>query len=369
MALLPDTWVGGRLTQVRCYVIRLGNWIHSTRNIGVFIAVAATFGCLRLAIADEVMMRNGDRLTGDLIRQNEGRLRLKTTYAGTLDIDWAQVQSVELDEPSEVLLDDESILSVEAVSRDDDQVTLQLEPPSSPITVHASRVKVIEPEPWETGKGYKLGGGVNTAIEDERGNSESSELDLDFNFDYRRRWDRFESYGELEYDTTRGIRSSDNWSWLNNYNRLSRSQWYASGFFLLKHDRFADLYLRKMVGPALGYQFYERSAVNLRAEGGFYYLADDFYDQPDRDFWGPGWYINYDQHVWKRRLQLYHRQLGFAAADSSGKDLWRSWTGVRVPLLAGIVASFEYEIDFDNAPAVETEPTDQTFRLKLGYKW
>jgi hypothetical protein len=34
------------------------------------------------------------------------------------------------------------------------------------------------------------------------------------------------------------------------------------------------------------------------------------------------------QKVWKERLQIYHRQLGFAAANDSNKQLWRSWTGV-----------------------------------------
>ena len=38
------------------------------------------------ASADVVIMHNGDRLTGDLIRQDAGRLELKTAYAGTLDI-------------------------------------------------------------------------------------------------------------------------------------------------------------------------------------------------------------------------------------------------------------------------------------------
>ena len=333
------------------------------------IVLAATFCCLPPAVADEVIIQNGDRLTGEVIRQDANTLELKTNYAGTLNINWAQVQEVILDEPSKVLLDDETVLEVASVSRDEDRLTLRQAPPSPPMTVEASRVKVIEPEPWELGKGHKLKGAVNFSIENEKGNSEKKEFDLDFKFDYRRQLHLFESYGELEYDTTRGLRSTDNWSWLNNYNRLFKSKWYASVFFILKHDRFADLRMRYMVGPAFGYRFFEGTPVNLRVEAGIYYLEDDFYDQPNKDYWGPAWYLDYDQHVWKKRLQLYHRQLGFASADSSNKNLWRSWTGVRVPLIVGLVGSFEYEIDYDSNPAVEALTTDQTFRLKLGYAW
>ena len=42
---------------------------------------------------------------------------------------------------------------------------------------------------------------------------------------------------------------------------------------------------------------------------------------------------------------------------------------MRVPLISGIVGSAEYEIDYDSDPAVDSDTTDQTFKLKLGYKW
>ena len=51
-------------------------------------------------------------------------------------------------------------------------------------------------------------------------------------------------------------------------------------------------------------------------------------------------------------VQAYHRQLGFLAADESGKYVWRSWTGVRVPLVSGFVRSAEYEVDYDSEPTV-----------------
>ena len=77
------------------------------------------------ARADEVIMQNGDRMTGEVIRQDEGSLRLKTAYAGTLSIEWEQVSEVRLDEAREVLLDDETVLAVTAVSRHHGRLTLQ----------------------------------------------------------------------------------------------------------------------------------------------------------------------------------------------------------------------------------------------------
>jgi putative salt-induced outer membrane protein YdiY len=137
----------------------------------------------------------------------------------------------------------------------------------------------------------------------------------------------------------------------------------------LRKDVFKDLKLRTSVGPGIGYRFFDTKQLKLRTEVGVYYLNDDFYEQMDESFWGPGWYLEYEQMVWKRRLQLYHRHFGTAAANESGKYIWRSWTGIRAPIFGGFIASAEYEIDYDSQPAVEVETTDTTFKLKLGYEW
>ena len=205
--------------------------------------------------------------------------------------------------------------------------------------------------------------------ERERDNTDNNEIDLDLELDYRRRWHRLQSWGQLEYDTESGQKTTDKWTLDNNYRRLFDSPWYGSAWLYFRHDRSQDLRLRFLVGPALGYTFDESPTRNLRAEAGVFHFRDDFYELDDESYWGPGWYLDYDQLVWQERLQPYHKQYGVVAADGSGKTIWRSWTGVRVPLAGGFVGGLEYEIEYDSEPSFETETTDTTLRLKLGYQW
>jgi putative salt-induced outer membrane protein YdiY len=320
-------------------------------------------------IADEVRVADGSVLKGEVVRHTTDALRLKTTFSGTIEIEWSQVETVILDEPVTVLFDDDSTLEVWQVGVDDGQFVYREEQYAEPVRVEMSRVAVIAPDAWELGQGHQFTGRVNLAWENETGNSERTEFDLDFNMDYRWRDNHLLSYGELEYDTTRGFRSADNWTWFSNLDHTFEGKWYYAGAVMFKKDRFADLKLRTLAGPGMGYRFFQSKRVNLRAELGIYYLKDDFYDQADDKFWGPAWFIDYDQMIWKQRLQLYHRQMGFLAANDSNKYLWRAWTGLRLPLLAGFVGSVEYEIDYDSQPAVEAETTDTAFNLKLGYEW
>lgn len=330
--------------------------------------LAALLFCT-VAQADEVWIVNGDRLTGEVVRTDANALRLKTDYVGTLEVPWEQVERVKLDEPGTVRLLNGDLLQFYSISRDGEQLVMQQGKDTPGEVLDLASIDAIEPEPWELGDGYKLSGRVNLALENESGNSEQDELDLEYQFNSRWKSSEFLSFGELEYDTTRGFRSADNWTVFNNLDHTFSGKWFYSGALAFKKDRFADLKLRTLAGPGLGYRFHDSESLNLRVEAGPYYLKDNFYEQPDETFWGLAWYVDYDQFVWKQRLQLYHRQLGFAAANDSDKFLWRAWTGVRIPLVLGFFASGEYEVDYDSEPAFEAETTDTTLKLKIGYKW
>ncbi len=82
-----------------------------SRSVCIVKAVIAVMTCLlpsQPALADEVIMSTGDRLTGKVVRTDQSTLRLETDYAGTLSINWSKVQNVRFDEPRMMLLDDET---------------------------------------------------------------------------------------------------------------------------------------------------------------------------------------------------------------------------------------------------------------------
>lgn len=339
------------------------------RNTCLYFLFSLLMLSMSLASADEVRTRDGSRIVGDLVRHDSEVLKIKTSFAGTIEIDWAKIDEVILTEPGTVLLTDDETLEIESMTREGDQFVLHTVSSPSPISIEASRVKAFEPRAWELGQGNERTGRINLAIEDERGNSESREYDLDFELNNRWLKNHLMMLGQLEYDTTRGLTSTDNWTVFINLDHTFTGKWYFGGAVLFKQDRFRDLKLRTTLGPAIGYRFFDTSQLKLRSELGIYYLKDDFYENADEKFWGPGWYLEYEQMVWKRRLQLYHRHLGYATTGDSGKYLWRSWTGVRIPLLAGFTASAEYEVDYDSEPVNRVDTTDTTFKLKLGYEW
>jgi putative salt-induced outer membrane protein YdiY len=321
------------------------------------------------ATADEVLISDGSRIFGKVVRHDTEVFKLETSFAGTLEIDWAEIKEVKLTKSGTVLLVNDRIIEIEALSREGDQFVFYPVLSATPVTIEASRVKAFEPESWELGQGRKRTGRINLAIEDEQGNSEQREFDLDL--ELHNRWYKNHLFvlGQLEYDTTRGLTSTDNWTVFTNLDHTFTGKWYLSGTVGFRQDNFKDLKLRSSVGPGIGYRFHDNKQLKLRTELNIFYLQDDFYEQEDESFWGPGWYLEYEQMVWKQRLQLYHRHFGSLAINKSGKYVWRSWTGLRASIYGGFIVSTEYEIDYDSEPSIDVETTDTTFKFKLGYEW
>ena len=52
-----------------------------------------------MATADELVMSNGDRLTGTILVKQGNTLRFKVSYAGELQIAWNQIASLKASQP------------------------------------------------------------------------------------------------------------------------------------------------------------------------------------------------------------------------------------------------------------------------------
>ena len=91
------------------------NDLKMPRHLALVTRLCAIFTLIfiftQAVMADEVVIVNGDRITGKVVRQDAGALKLETAYAGTLEIEWSQVQQLILDEPVKVILNDERVLA------------------------------------------------------------------------------------------------------------------------------------------------------------------------------------------------------------------------------------------------------------------
>jgi hypothetical protein len=328
--------------------------------------------------ADVLILKNGDRITGEVINETDGVLKFKTSYAGILSINWADVSEIKSAEPMILLLEGDDVLTGQVVKNTGEMIQVGNEDSRTEKELTKESVKEINPESWLLGHGYKLSGLVNVSLEFDRGNNVNDEIDLDGRLEYRRLFHRATLFGQYEEKTTEDVTTKLKWVVAASYDFFPRNEWSyvfdAQDWFVglglnLKKDEFADLDLRARLGPHVGYQFYDSKPLSLFLQGGIEAVKEDYADGAVSKYWATTWRLKFDKYIYKERLQFYFISNGLYGLAEPNKIVLEDWIGFRIPLRAGFIASIETELDYDSHPAEDAEKLSTTYRFKLGYKF
>src|SRR6266850_1989436 len=79
------------------------------RRILTFSLLISTLLCFDV-FADQVILKNGDRLSGTILKSDGEHLILKSEFAGEVKIKWAAIDQLSSDRPLYVLLKDGQII-------------------------------------------------------------------------------------------------------------------------------------------------------------------------------------------------------------------------------------------------------------------
>ena len=321
---------------------------------------------VRIASAAEVLLDNGDRLTGTVMKLEGNTLHFQTDYAGVLKIDWNQVARLTTEEDVIVLTDDDEVLNGRVsgsprsgiqIIADDGEVVEQVLPDA--VT--------INPEDWRIGRAVKWSGKLNLSVKADRGNADKDEIDFDTMVALRRQDDRFEFRADLEYDTSFDEETKQKWDMRGNYDYFVSEKLYYAANAAVEHDKFKGLKLRYHLGPAVGYQFFEQPDRNLKAEVGLYYTSSDIDDKGRNNSLATGWLVDFDYRFDSSIVQTYHWQNMILSSPENMN--FKSRTGLRIPLGGNFLGSAEVEANWDAETATDSDKTEIIYRLKVGYGW
>jgi len=338
------------------------------RLIPVVLAFATALFAGSPAMADELIMKDGSRLMGKVMKEDGGVVDFETSYAGTIKVKWSEISELITDEPITVLLKNKETREATNAKNTEAGVVLADESGTTE-TIPVSEVAYVNPEPWRLGKGWKWSGRVNVDLNYERGNSDKDEYHGDWSTTLRGRDDRIKFYGDYEREKSNDILTDDNWRINGRYDHFINEKLFYGGHLGVEHDRPADLQRRTIVGPLIGYEFYESTAMNLDVAGGPVYVNEEFYDTENRDYLALGWVVDFDRFLIPGRMQFYHRHRGLLEPGDTDNLVWDAWTGFRFPIYAGIVASTEVLVEYDGGAPKGVDDTDTTYNAKLGYQW
>ena len=288
------------------------------------------------SLADEVQLRNGDKITGQIIRMEEEKLVLKTTYAGDITIAWEEVASVMADGSVKVVLKDETVLEGNTTAIEEGKMKLDIGKLESPASFRLADVKAINPKPV---KPVRMTARVNASVISQRGNTVKDNYYFDGEFVARTEKNRYTLGGELANEEADGVTTSENWLAFGKYSHFLNEKWYLYADTLLEHDKFKDLKLRTTLGAGGGYQIFETPLLNLSISAGAAMVDENFDVAEDNDYPAGSWAVNYDQFFFERFVQLFHNQTGYVSLEDANDWFLKTRTGFRFPIYKGFTAT------------------------------
>ncbi len=314
------------------------------------------------AMADEVFLKNGDRITGQVLKKENGTVSLKTAYAGTLIIKWKDVAKISTDSPVEVYMRNET-LTVTSV------IVAEPQADEAQDVIRASDVKYINPPPHISGKGILWRGRLNAGYVATDGNTPSEQLNFDGELVARTKKQRYTVGASYLFATDAGVETESRSRGLAKVDHFFNTKWYGNAQVALEKDRFKDLDLRTIAGAGLGYQFWESKNLNLAVESGFDYVVEDYIVSPDEEYPAYRWALKFDKFLVADRLQAFHNHQLNISLENSEDLLFSSQTGLRMLFFGNMNASAEVDYDYDNQPAEDAMRADTTYKFSVGYFW
>ena len=256
------------------------------RSSKVLYFLVLALSCSPL-LADQIVLKNGDRLTGTIQKSDEKALVIKTEFAGKVTVQWPAIQDLKSDQPLHVGLKDGKTV-VGPVTTTDGKLEIATK---SAGTVEAPKESVVvirsdaEQSDWEKLQhpGLLQGwtGGVNVGFGLTAGNSETKNLAVAFNGVRTGLHDKLSLYAGSVYSAndlaTAATRVTANTNRGGaRYDRDITPRLFGfvnTDFFT---DALQDLNLRSVVGGGLGFHAIKRPDTTLDILGGINYTRENY---------------------------------------------------------------------------------------------
>jgi putative salt-induced outer membrane protein YdiY len=251
----------------------------------VLVAIAST------AFADQLVLTNGDRLTGVVTKYDDEKLYFKPDYADAIAIKWSAVAKVTGDKPLHVERSDDTKLSASTLEVSGGQLTVES---ATPVTVAIKDLKNIRSDSEQTSYEATLHpswkhawqGGGNFGLALARGNSETTNISLGFAADRKTANDKTSIYANTVYSTD-GILSVTTANDIRaglRYDRNISKRIFGYGSADFEHDALQDLNLRTILGGGLGYHAINTKTTSLDLLAGLAYTRENYDNGVNNNF-------------------------------------------------------------------------------------
>jgi putative salt-induced outer membrane protein YdiY len=328
--------------------------------------------CVQSTYADEVIFKNGDRLTGKIEQLVEGKLVFKSDMAGTVTIDISSIQTLSSDEQIKVHLKDGTVLNQKVTKAGPDRFAVEgtdtVKAQEFELAAISSINPPAKPKPKWTGD---ISAGLTLTHGNTRTEAISASVNLrkrtdndrtQLSADYGRGRQRDASTGQME--TT-----EDWWRTKGKYDYFFKKKLYGYLDGRYETDAMAQLDRRVIIGGGSGYQWIESEDMNFSTEAGLASVYEKFDNQTSSNSQvsvQAGY--NFDKQLVKK-VKFIH-DLTWYPSTEKFSDYYLTSTGeIRAHFTDTLFTNFKAIFDYDATPAIGAGDTDVKYIWGIGWSF
>ena len=346
------------------------------------VRVSSILLFIPLLFADQITMKDGDRITGDIVRKDGDSVVVKSKNFGTVTLKWADIAAVKSDQPITVTLAGGRVVKAKIETQGD---RIQVAAPDVPQAVDPKDVVTLRNDAEE--KAYQkylhprlldlwtVTGSLNLA--GTKGNAETSTLTTPINFVRASNTTRTTAYfnsisssakiNGVESSTAKAVRGG--WA----YDRDLAKKIFANAFNDYEYDKFQSLDLRVVIGGGLGYHIWSHDASHLSVVGGGDWnraafggtaTSPAFTRNSAEAFWGDD--FNYKLSARTSFVQTFRM---FDNLSDTGQYRMNADAGATTQLTKWLTWNISLSDRYLSNPAPGFKKNDFLYSTGLGFSW
>lgn len=258
------------------------------------LALICVFSCPAL-FADQIVLKNGDRLTGTIEKSDSKALVIKTEFAGEVTVQWPAVQEITSTQSLHVTLSDGKTVAGTVTTSDGNLAVATpnagtvTEPLTSVTTLFGEAEQAAYEKSLHPGllEGWK--GGANVGFGLTRGNSQTKSLDVAFTADRKTLHDHLGLYTNSLYATNDAPGATPATTANAVQGGLRYDHDFTPRLFAyvgadFQTDALQTLDLRSVFGGGLGLHVIQNTQTTLDLLGGMNYTREKYSLLPSRSF-------------------------------------------------------------------------------------
>ncbi|MGH8434161.1 MAG: DUF481 domain-containing protein [Pseudomonas sp.] len=333
-------------------------------RLSTVVFLSALLGLVMPAWADTVWLNNGDRLSGEILLLDGGKLALKTKYAGQVLIDWKDIDTLRSDKPlllRRAGLDSEHSKRLDAAGKGMVRV-LNSTTETVPL---ASITRLVPPRPLLQDRLWE--GNLDAKLDMQRNEDNTDEWQLKGNTRVEHgRW-RHVLTGELERETQNDEQTDNNWKYEYDLDRFFTNHWFWRAGIEQQRDEFDTIQRQRILGSGPGYRFWDNELGRFDLIGKFNRATFES-AQGDLEFNTYSLEWDYKRLLWGTRLEFYsNAELQIPQIREIDYDL-DSEFGLRYRLNSWARLSLLYELNQTGGVAAVSS-SDRRYLLGVGVGW